>query len=111
MLLAGGCELASLLVHRFQAVYSLRGLQLELLADQAVIDAGLSCACRYDELKPRCSQRAIQCGEAWVRVSPLELSNRGLADRESRREIGLRESRSPSRVCKQLARERSRGWS
>jgi hypothetical protein len=62
MLLADGCELASLLVHRFQAMNSLYRLQFELLADQAVIDDGLSPPCRNDQLKPRCSQRAIQCG-------------------------------------------------
>jgi hypothetical protein len=105
MLLAGGCELASLLVHRFQAMYSLCGLEFELPADQAVIDAGLSWARRDDQLKPRCSQRAIQRRQAWVRVGPLELSNRGLADCESLCEIGLRKPCSPSSVCKQLARE------
>jgi hypothetical protein len=62
MPLAGGCELASLLVHRFQAAYSLCWVQFELLADQAVIDGGLSRACRNDQLKPHRSQRAIQCG-------------------------------------------------
>src|ERR1700722_13716924 len=62
MLLAGSHELARLLVHRFQAVYSLRWVQFELLADQAVIDAGLSWACRNDQLKPRCAQRVIQRG-------------------------------------------------
>src|ERR1700727_532203 len=66
MLLASDCELASLLVHRFQAVHSLCWLQFELLAGQAVIDGGLSRACRNDPLKPCRSQGAIQGG--WGRV-------------------------------------------
>jgi hypothetical protein len=108
MLLAGSCELASLLVHRFQPAYSLGGLQFELPADQALIDAGLSWARRDDQLEPRCSQRAIQRGQTWVRVGPLELSDCCLADCESLCEIGLRKPCSPSSVCKQLAGERRR---
>src|SRR5579872_1471351 len=60
MPLTGGCELARLLVHRFQAAYSLRWVQFELLADQALVDSGPSRACRNHHLKPRRSQRAIQ---------------------------------------------------
>jgi hypothetical protein len=36
-------------------------VQFELLADQAVIDGRLSRACRNNQLRPRCSQRTIQC--------------------------------------------------
>jgi hypothetical protein len=89
MLLASSCEFASLLVHRFQAMYSLYWVQFELLADQAVIDGGLSPACRNDQLKPRCSQCAIQCGEAWVGVGSLKLSNGCLADCQPLCKIGL----------------------
>jgi hypothetical protein len=62
MPLPGGRELASLLVHRFQAVHSLRWVQFELLADQALVYGGPSRVCRYYQLKPRRSQRAIQRG-------------------------------------------------
>jgi hypothetical protein len=88
-------------------VYSLYWLQCELLADQAVIDGGLSPACRNDQLEPRCSQRAIQRGQAWVGVGSLELSNSCLADCQSLGELGLRQSCPPSSIREQLARERS----
>lgn len=90
MLLPSDRELASLLVHCFQDVHSLCWVQFELLADQAVIDGGPSRACRNDQLKPRCSQRAIQCGQAWVGVGSLKLSNGCLADCQPLCEIGLR---------------------
>lgn len=90
MHIAGGCELASLLVHRFQAVDSLCGPQFELLADQALIDCGPSRARRDHQLNPRCSQRAIERGQAWVGVCSLEPSNGRLADRQPPCELRLR---------------------
>jgi hypothetical protein len=90
MLLAGERELAGLLVHRFQAMNPLYWVQFELLADQAVIDGRLSRACRKNQLRPRCSQRTIQCRQARVGVGSLELSNGCLADGQPLCEIGLR---------------------
>jgi hypothetical protein len=109
MLLAGPRELASLFVHHFQAVQSLCRIEFELLADQAVIDCGLSRACRYEQLKPSRSKRVIERGHAGVRVGALESSNGRLADREPLCQIGLREPGAPPGICKQLAGER-RGW-
>jgi hypothetical protein len=86
---ASGRELASLLVHRFEAMDSVDWPQFELLTDQAVIDDGPSWACRNDQLEPRCSQSTIQCGQAWVGVSSLEVSNGCLADCQSLCEVGL----------------------
>jgi len=106
MLLAGRRELASLLVHRFQAVQSLCRAQFELLADQAVIDRGLSRPCRDEQLEPCRSQRAIERGQTRVRVGALELSDGRLTDRESLCQIGLREPCAPPGICKQLAGER-----
>jgi hypothetical protein len=108
MHLANGCELASLLVHRFQAAQSICWRQFELLAYQAFIDGGLSRACHNHQLKASCSQGAIQCCEARVRVGSLELSDGCLADLEPLCEIGLRQSCTPSRIREQLARERRR---
>jgi len=109
VLLADGCELAGLLVHRFQTSYSLYRQQFELLADQAVIDGGLSPACRNDQLKSRCSERAIQCGQSWVGVGSLKLSNSCLADCQPLCKIGLRQPCAPSSIREQLARERGCG--
>jgi len=103
--LASGCELASLLVHRFQGVQSVRRLQFELLADQALIDCGPSRACRNHQLDSRCSQSAIQCREARVGVGSLKLSNGCLADREPLSEIGLCQSCAAPGIREQLARE------
>jgi hypothetical protein len=89
-------------------MYSLYWLQFELLADQAVIDADPSRACRDDQLKPRCSQRAIQCGQAWVGVGSLKSSNGCLADCQPLCEICLRQPCAPSSICEQLAGERGR---
>jgi hypothetical protein len=106
--LASGCELASLLVHRFQAAQSICWPQFELLAYQAFIDGGPSRACRNHQLKAHRSQGAIQCCEARVRVGSLKLSHGCLADREPLCEIGLGQSCAPSSIREQLAGERRR---
>src|SRR5438270_13422518 len=109
--LAGGCELASLLIHRFQAAQPLYRRQFELLANEAFVDAGSSRSRRDHELDPGCTQGAVERCEAWVRVGPLELSHSCLADRESLREIDLGHPCAPSRVGEQPPGERraSRG--
>src|SRR5450759_1229860 len=59
---AGACEPTRLLVHRFKAVHSLRGLEFELLADQAFVHCRSPRACPNNQLDSRRSQGAIQCG-------------------------------------------------
>ncbi len=104
--LASGCEPAGLLIHCFQAAQSFRWPQFELLADEAFIDLCSSRACRDHQLKACCSQGAIQRGDARVRIRSLKLSHACLADREPLCEIGLSQSRAPSSIRQQLARER-----
>jgi hypothetical protein len=104
--LAGSCQLASFLVHRFQAMHPLRRLKLELLADQALIDGRPARSCRDNQLDSRRSQRAIQRCQAWVRVGSLELRDGCLADPQSLREIRLRQACSPSRVREEPAGDR-----
>jgi hypothetical protein len=94
-----------LLVHRLQAAQSLCWLEFELLADQAFIDRCPARARGNDQFDSRCAEGAIQCGQAWVRVGSLELCNGGLADCQSLRQLGLRQSCALSSIRDQLAGE------
>jgi hypothetical protein len=84
-----------LLVHQFEAPQSLRRLEFELLADQALIDCRLSRARFDDQLDSSRSKGSIQGRQAGIRVGPLELRYGCLADLQSLSEGGLGETCAP----------------
>src|ERR1700722_18528574 len=78
-------------MHLFQSAQPLRGRKLELLADEALIDAARA---RRSLKLQAVAGRPERCGEGLeggVRAQALQLRNRSLGDAETERELSLGE--------------------
>src|ERR1700722_12249293 len=83
-------------VHRFDLTHTCGGRQLELLADEALIDASASDGSVQRQLGPGRPEPILECCHRRFCTGTLEPRNRRLADPQPSTELRLRQPRSLS---------------
>src|SRR5436190_21131659 len=83
---------ATLVVHRLERVDALRRRELEVLADQALVDRRPVGLGGQRQPAPGGTQRAVEGFDGGVRRRILETGDHGLSDTEASRELSLGEA-------------------
>src|SRR5436853_1326002 len=90
--LPGPRQLPALLVHALQCLQPLRGSELEVLADQALVDGRVVSLGSQREPVTGRMERAIERLDGGIRRSILEPRDDRLRDAQAPRELGLRQA-------------------